>query len=76
MTHLTRSQLDELLQGLRDQAARFAQELPAADLADAIAGEAEALEHRIAANDADYFHNEVVAIMHAVGAVATEEGHE
>ncbi len=40
MTHLTRSQLDELLQGLRDQAARIARELPAADLADAIAGEA------------------------------------
>ncbi len=76
MTHLTRSQLDELLQGLRNQAARIAQELPAADLADAIAGEAEALEHRISANDADYFHNEVVAIMHSVGAVEREEGHE
>ncbi len=76
MTHLTRSQLDELLQGLRDQAARIARELPAADLADAIAGEAKALEHRIAANDSDHFHSEVAAIMLAFGAVEPEVDHE
>lgn len=76
MTHLTRSQLDELLQGLRDQAARIAQELPAEDLADAIACEAEAMEHRIAANDADYFNDYVAAIMREVGAVESEDSHE
>jgi len=76
MTRLTRSQLDDLLQGLRAKAARIARDYPAGDQADVIAGEAEAIEHQVAANDADYFHDGVAAIMREVGAVEPEDSHE
>lgn len=76
MTHLTRSQLDDMLHGLRAKAARIARDYPAGDQADAIAGEAEAIEHQVAANDAEYFHDEVAAIMREVGAVEPEDSHE
>ena len=73
MTHLTRSQLDDMLQGLRAKAARIARDYPTGDQADAIAGEAEAIEYQVAANDAAYFHYRVASIMHEVGAVEPEK---
>ncbi len=76
MTRLTRSQLDDMLQGLRAKAAQIARHYPAGDQADAIASEAEAIEHQVAPNDAGYFHDMVAAIMREVGAVEPEDNHE
>lgn len=76
MPHLTRSQLDDLLKGLREQAIQIARDYPPGDQAEAIAGEAEALERYVAENDSDYFHNKVATIMQAVGAVEPEGAHE
>lgn len=76
MTHLTRSQLDDLLKGLREQAVQIARDYPPGEQAEAIAGQAEALERYVAANDADYFHSKVATIMLDVGAVEPEGAHE
>jgi hypothetical protein len=76
MPHLTRSQLDDLLNALHEQAVQIARDYPPGDRAEAIAGEAEALEHHVAANDAEHFHKKVATIMQAAGAVEPEVHHE
>lgn len=73
---LTRDELDDQLRALRAQAARIARDYPAGDQVEAVAGEAEVLEQRVAPADIAYFHDSVEAIICEAGMVEQEAGRE
>ncbi len=75
-SELTRDELDDQLRALRAQAARIARDYPAGDQVEAVAGEAEVLEQRVAPDDVAYFHDRVEAIIWEAGMLQPEPVHE
>ena len=73
---LTRNELDDKLRALRAQAARIARDYPVGDQVEAVAGEAEVLEQRVAPVDIAYFHDSVEAIILEAGMLQPEATHE
>ncbi|TDB28396.1 hypothetical protein ATCM_12420 [Stenotrophomonas sp. ATCM1_4] len=66
MTTFTRQQLDHWVQGMADRLKPEAETALAGDLAEIVAGEVEVIEHRVAAEDRDYFHDQVQDVLEAL----------
>lgn len=66
---LTRAELGDRIHGLKAAALRIVRDSREEDQAEAIAAEAEALEHRVASDDREFFFRQVEALMAEAGVI-------